>query len=184
LYPHVSDPLSTPVTILRRLARLRVPLGFVSGVAVLVLARPSWRSLAAGAVVGLTGQMLRIWAAGHLEKSREVTRSGPYRFSRHPLYVGSSIMAAGVAIASRSWIAGLLVLAYMSSTIFAAIRTEEAFLRDRFGDDYAAYAERRAPVMERRFSMERAWRNREYRSILGFVCALALLAARAAWLTP
>ena len=181
--PHASDTLPAPVTALRRLARLRVPLGFVSGVVVLVLSRPTWRSLAAGAVVGLVGQMLRIWAAGHLEKSREVTRSGPYRFTRHPLYVGSSIMAAGVAVASRSWVVALLVLIYMSTTIFAAIRTEEAFLRERFGDDYAAYAERRAPAMARRFSLERAWRNREYRSILGFACALALLAARAAWLT-
>ena len=181
--PHAPDTPPTPVTVLRRLARLRVPLGFVFGAAVLVLARPTWRSLAAGAAVGVAGQLLRLWAAGHLEKSREVTRSGPYRFTRHPLYVGSSIMGVGVAIATRSWVVALLVLAYMSTTIFAAVRTEEAFLRARFGDDYAAYAERRAPAMERRFSVERAWRNKEYRSIIGFACALALLAARAAWLT-
>ena len=169
--------------VLRRLARLRVPLGFVFGAAVLYLARPTWRSLAAGAAVGLAGQLLRLWAAGHLEKSREVTRSGPYRLTRHPLYVGSSIMAAGLAIGTRSWAVAALVIAYMGTTIFAAIRTEEAFLRERFGDDYAAYAERRAPVMDRRFSVERAWRNKEYRSIIGLACALALLAARAAWLT-
>ena len=59
-------------------------------------------SLAAGLVVALVGEAIRMWAAGHLEKSREVTASGPYRWTRHPLYVGSAIMALGVVIASRS----------------------------------------------------------------------------------
>jgi len=165
----------------RRLARLRVPLGFVFAVAVLYLARPTAGSIAAGALVGVLGEGIRFWAAGHLEKSREVTQSGPYRFTRHPLYVGSCIMALGVAIGSASWgVLGLVVL-YMGATIAAAIRTEEAFLRERFGDQYDAYAEARAPSVERPFSLERAWRNREYRAMSGLVAAIALLAAKAAW---
>lgn len=162
----------------QRLARLRVPLGFVFGVLVLLLARPTWASIAIGTVVGVIGEAVRVWAAGHLEKSREVTMSGPYRYMRHPLYVGSSIMAAGVAIGSHSiWVA-LIVAAHMATTIAAAIRTEEAFLRQRFGDAYDAYAERRAPAMERRFSFARAWRNREYRAMAGLVLAIALLAGK------
>ena len=168
------------VTAIERLARLRVPLGFVFGACVLYFAQPTWRTLVIGASIGVLGESIRVWAAGHLEKSREVTRSGPYRYTRHPLYVGSSIMAAGVAVGSGSWIAAPLVALYMGSTIFAAVRTEEAFLRSRFGDDYSAYAERRAPEMARRFSLERAWRNKEYRAVAGLVVTIAVLALKAA----
>jgi hypothetical protein len=73
----------------------------------------------------------------------------------------------------------------MGSTISAAVRTEEAFLRGRFGDEYAAYAERRAPEMARRFSLERAWRNKEYRALVGLIAAIGLLALKAAfWSSP
>lgn len=164
----------------RRLARLRVPLGFALAGVVLYLARPTLRSIAIGAAIGLLGQAVRVWAAGHLEKSREVTTSGPYRYTRHPLYVGSSIMALGVCAASRSWAVALLVGAYMAVTLAAAIRTEESFLRERFGGEYDAYAARRGPASDRRFSLARAWRNREYRAMAGFALAIALLAARAA----
>ena len=164
----------------RLLARLRVPLGFVFGVVALVLARPTWTFIAAGAAIGLIGEGIRVWAAGHLEKSREVTKSGPYRFTRHPLYVGSSIMAAGLAIAVHSWIVATLIAVHMAVTITAAIRTEEAFLRERFGDEYDAYADDRAPAMERSFSIERAWRNREYRAMVGLAVAIGLLSLKAA----
>jgi protein-S-isoprenylcysteine O-methyltransferase Ste14 len=163
------------------LARLRVPLGFCVGLIALVLARPTWRSIALGASIAVVGEFIRVWAAGHLEKSREVTRSGPYRFTRHPLYVGSSVMAAGLAVGTRSWIVAVLIAAQMAVTITAAIRTEEAFLRSRFGDEYDAYAQARAPAMMRRFSLERAWRNREYRAVTGLVVAILLLAVKAAW---
>jgi protein-S-isoprenylcysteine O-methyltransferase Ste14 len=160
------------------LARYRVPLGFVFAVGVLYFARPTWRSIAAGALVAVAGEAVRVWAAGHLEKSREVTTSGPYRWTRHPLYLGSSLMGAGVALGCRSLVVALLVLAYMGSTIAAAIRSEEAFLRERFGGAYDAYAASRAPRVERQFSWERAWRNREYRAMAGLVLFLVLLIAR------
>jgi protein-S-isoprenylcysteine O-methyltransferase Ste14 len=162
----------------QRVARLRVPLGFLAGACVLYFARPTWRTVVAGAAVGAVGEAIRIWAAGHLEKSREVTRSGPYRYTRHPLYVGSSIMAAGVAIAAASWLAAVLVAVHMGVTIAAAVRTEEAFLRSRFGDEYDAYAARRAPEMTRRFSLARAWRNREYRAVAGLLLAILALGVK------
>jgi len=165
----------------RFLARRRVALGFLFAVAVVYFARPTPTSLAIGAAVALVGQAIRLWAAGHLEKSREVTTSGPYRFARHPLYLGSSVMAAGVAIGCRSIVVAAVVGAYMSATIGAAIKSEEAFLRERFGDAYDAYAESRGPRVARHFSWERAWRNKEYRSMAGLALFLAILAARAAW---
>jgi protein-S-isoprenylcysteine O-methyltransferase Ste14 len=163
------------------LARRRVTLGFVFAIAVLCFASPSRESLMAGAAIGVVGEAIRIWAAGHLEKSREVTTSGPYRFTRHPLYLGSSIMALGIAVGCRSIPVAGLVFLYMASTIGAAIRTEEAFLRARFGDAYDAYTEARAPQVERRFSFERAWRNKEYRALIGLFVALLLLVFRG-WL--
>ena len=160
------------------LARRRVALGFVFGALVLYLAQPTLPSLVAGATVALVGQGIRLWAAGHLEKSREVTVSGPYQFMRHPLYVGSSIMALGVAVGSQSWWVAMLVTAYMGLTLTAAIRSEEAFLRQRFGTAYDDYAESRGPRVERRFSWERAWRNKEYRALAGLAIFLGLLTLR------
>lgn len=165
----------------RVLARRRVTLGFVFAVGVLCFALPTRESLLAGAAIGGVGEAIRVWAAGHLEKSREVTTSGPYRFTRHPLYLGSSIMALGIAVACRSILVAVLVVVYMATTIGAAIRMEEAFLRARFGDAYDAYAEARAPHVERRFSFERAWRNKEYRAMIGLGVAMLLLVFRA-WL--
>jgi hypothetical protein len=165
----------------RVLARRRVTLGFVFAVGVLYFASPTRESLLAGAAIGVVGEAIRVWAAGHLEKSREVTTSGPYRFTRHPLYLGSSIMALGIAVGCRSILVAVLVVLYMATTIAAAIRMEEAFLRARFGDAYDAYAEARAPHGERRFSFERAWRNKEYRAMIGLAVAMLLLVFRA-WL--
>jgi protein-S-isoprenylcysteine O-methyltransferase Ste14 len=160
------------------LVRRRVALGFVTGAAVLVLAQPTWRSWRFGLLVAMAGEVIRVWAAGHLEKSREVTQSGPYRVTRHPLYLGSAIMALGVAVASRSIVVALLAAAYIAATIPAAIRAEEAFLRRTFGDAYDLYRNARSPQMERRFSLARAWRNREYRAIAGLGGGFVLLALK------
>ena len=163
------------------LARRRVPLGFLCGVAVLWLARPTPRSLAIGGMVAVLGELLRIWAAGHLEKGREVTRSGPYRFSRHPLYVGSTIVGIGAAVAASSVGVALLVGTYLVLTIGSAIRTEEAGMRAVFGDQYDAYVRSRAVPVERAFSVARAMKNKEYRAVAGLAAVAAILAVKAAW---
>jgi protein-S-isoprenylcysteine O-methyltransferase Ste14 len=167
------------MTFLRRVARLRVTIGFVSSIFVLWLAHPTARSLAFGAVVAAIGEAVRGWAAGHLEKGREVTRSGPYGLTRHPLYLGSSLIGIGLAIASASLAVTLLVLAYLAITLTAAIRTEEAHLTDKFGGAYPAYREGRGVVERRGFSFARAMRNREYRAILGLLFVMVVLAWKA-----
>lgn len=165
---------------LTNLARLRVPLGFACFGVGYWLASPTLQSLATGAAVAASGQGLRVWAAGHIEKGREVTRSGPYRHMRHPLYVGSAIMAIGFGLAANSLWTALLVLAYFLVTYFAAVRTEEATLDARFDGEYSAYREGRAPAVTRTFSLSRALEmNREYRSLAGLVAALVLLWLRA-----
>jgi protein-S-isoprenylcysteine O-methyltransferase Ste14 len=168
-----SSPITNSLTAV--LARRRVTLGFVVAIAAILLADPTWSSWRIGFGVAVLGELIRVWAAGHLEKSREVTRSGPYRWTRHPLYVGSSVMALGIVIASRSIVLGVLAAVYMVTTIAAAIRAEESFLRRAFGDTYDRYRRSEADSMPRRFSVSRAMRNREYRAIAGLAGGFALL---------
>jgi protein-S-isoprenylcysteine O-methyltransferase Ste14 len=166
------------VGLMHWLARRRVALGLLVAVITLLLARPTWMTWRTGLVIAAVGEAVRVWAAGHLEKSREVTRSGPYRWTRHPLYVGSTIMALGIVIASRSVIVAALAAVYMMATLTAAIRTEEAFLKRAFGDAYDRYRDARAETMQRRFSLARAMRNREYRAAAGLAAGFALLALK------
>ena len=160
------------------LARWRVTLGFVFAAVVLWLATPTPQSLMIGAVAAIAGELLRLWAAGHLEKSREVTQSGPYRYTRHPLYLGSTLIGMGMAVAANDLLVAVIVFAYLALTLTAAMRSEEAHLREKFGDAYDAYAQKRAPRIERAFSWERALRNREHHTIAGLLGGLALLAAK------
>ena len=174
-------------TLVGVIARMRVALGFVSGVLVLILAQPTARSLAIGMSIAALGEVVRIWAAGHLHKSREVTASGPYRYVPHPLYVGSTVMGVGLAIACASIPVAVLIALYLVTTLTAAIKSEEAFLRRAFGEQYDLYrsgiaAKRRDPgASRRRFSLAQAIANREYRAVAGFVVALLLLVWKAAY---
>ena len=160
------------------LARRRVPLGFAAAGLTLVLARPTWEAWWVGLVVAIAGECVRVWAAGHLEKGREVTRSGPYRFVRHPLYAGSVLIAAGAVVASRSRAAAVVAGLYIGLTIVAALRTEEAQLRQAFGSTYDDYRASRAEPMVRHFSVARAMRNREYRAVMGVFAGFVLLALK------
>lgn len=160
---------------IRVLARYRVALGSLMAVLTAWLARPTPRSLALGAGLIVAGEWLRVWAAGHVEKSREVTSSGPYRVTRHPLYLGSTLLGVGFALAANHLWLGLAVVTYLVATLGAAIRAEEAHLREKFGDAYDAYAARRAPPSGRRFSWARALANREHHALAGVLAGGLLL---------
>ena len=163
------------------LARFRVALGWVFGPLVLLVAEPTAASLAAGLAIAIGGEALRVWAAGHLNKAREVTASGPYRWLSHPLYVGSSVMGLGVGVASHSLFAIGLIAIYLGLTLTAAIKSEEAFLRRVFGDAYEEYRHTGIVDRERRFSLSRAMANREYRAVAGAGVALLLLLWKATY---
>ena len=170
------------------LARLRVALGFLTGALVLLLAQPTGRSLAIGLSVAAIGEAIRIWASGHLNKAREVTMSGPYRWVGHPLYVGSTVMGVGLAIACASTLAALLIAIYLAATLTAAIKNEEAYLRRTFGDQYDLYREgqlaKRAAIARqppKRFRLGQAIANREHRAVLGFAVAVLLLILKATY---
>ena len=156
-----------------------MPLGFAAAAVVLWLASPTPGTLAAGAVVAVAGEALRVWAAGHLEKGREVTSSGPYRYLRHPLYAGSTLLGLGLIIAAASLPVALVTTTYLVIMLLAAARSEEAALRSRFGGAYDAYAAGRLDDRGRRFSLARARRNREHRAVAGLVAVLGVLTVKA-----
>src|SRR5262249_30550403 len=174
-------------TLVAALARLRVALGWVFGLLVIVLAQPTLRTITIGMSIAVVGEAIRIWAAGHLNKSREVTSSGPYRFVGHPLYLGSCVMGLGLAVACNSVLVAALIAFYLATTITAAIKSEEAFLRRHFGEQYDLYRcgvaeRRRSPgARQRRFSLRQAIRNREHRAVLGLAIAILLLALKATY---
>jgi protein-S-isoprenylcysteine O-methyltransferase Ste14 len=164
------------------LARYRVTLGFVIGTICFALARPTKTTLLYGAGIAIAGELIRLWAAGHIDKGREITNSGPYRFVRHPLYLGSTVMALGFALASGSAIVVALVMAYMIATLGAAMWTEERALDEKFSGAYAAYREGRAAAVKRPFTWARVVANREYRAAAGLLLGLAILALRLTFL--
>jgi hypothetical protein len=162
------------------LARLRLPLGFATAAGALTMARPTWASWLIGLPVAAAGETLRCWAAGHLEKSREITRSGPYRFVRHPLYLGSALIGVGFMVAANSPLVAAVVAIYLVVTLAAAIRAEEAHLDEKFQGGYSEYRAGRSAAASRRFSWTRLRANREGRAIVGLVVGFAFLAWRAA----
>jgi isoprenylcysteine carboxyl methyltransferase (ICMT) family protein YpbQ len=162
-------------SVMERLARYRVHLGFLAAIAALVLARPTLASWRSGLVIALVGECVRLWAAGHIEKGREITRSGPYRFVRHPLYLGSTLIGVGFSVAAWSVPVAVLCVVYLGVTLAAAVRTEEATLDARFAGAYSAYREGRATPVTRRFSWARVIANREYRAVTGLIAAFLYL---------
>jgi protein-S-isoprenylcysteine O-methyltransferase Ste14 len=174
------------VTALDFFARWRVRLGYILAVAVLLLARPTPSSLLLGAVVGAVGLGIRAYAAGFLHKQEILTTTGPYAYTRNPLYFGSSILAAGAAIATHSWWAAAILLFYFALVYRLVMRREEMELRVKHGaafDAYAAAVPLFFPSLKARlkrstnggFRWQQYRKNHEYEAILGFVLLLMAL---------
>jgi len=119
--------------------RLRLPLGFVFGIAYLVFARPTALTLAAGGAIALVGVLIRAWASGHISKNERLATSGPYAHTRNPLYFGSFLIAAGFAIAAH-WGLLLLVVAFFALIYAPTMERERANIAGRFPGEYETYA--------------------------------------------
>jgi len=126
---------------------MRVPLGFVFAVGYLWFAQPAWTWIGTGSVFVMAGLALRAAASGHIRKNREITATGPYAYTRNPLYLGSILMAVGFIVAARNpWIA-LATLLMFVMVYLPVIRAEESYLRSAFADydQYAAEVPRLFP---------------------------------------
>jgi protein-S-isoprenylcysteine O-methyltransferase Ste14 len=159
-----------------------------AAIAVLLLARPTWRSIAVGAVISLAGLAVRAWASGHLHKEKALAVSGPYRFSRNPLYLGNMIMGIGIVVGAHSWWVLGLFIVYFAVFYPLIIRREKERMRELFPDQYEDYR-RRVPsffpsLFRRRFRspVKYSWalykKNKEYRALVGMLLFWLILAAK------
>ncbi len=165
-------------------AHWRVRLGYPLAAVVLWLARPSPKSILAGMVVGSIGLWVRARAAGHLHKQEVLTTTGPYAYTRNPLYLGSFLLAIGAAVAAHSWPSALILFCYFALFYSFVMRREERELYQHHGDAFQEFA-RAVPLFLPRltpaklasaapapFSFAQYKRNREYRAAIGFLLLL------------
>jgi protein-S-isoprenylcysteine O-methyltransferase Ste14 len=103
--------------------------------------------------VALAGLALRVWAVGSAPsgtserstvnpRASQLRTTGPYSIVRHPLYVANGLMALGLSLFPGIWyLPVILALATWLYYERIAIR-EEAFLADRFGEEFEAWSGR------------------------------------------
>jgi protein-S-isoprenylcysteine O-methyltransferase Ste14 len=167
--------------------RWRVPLGFLTAAVFIVMAKPTLKALLIGAAVSVIGLGIRAWAAGHIRKNAELAISGPYAFTRNPLYLGSFFLGLGFTIASGRWELATLFAILFLGIYFPVMRVEASTMAELFGLQYEAYKQqvplffpRFTPYRQTnsdhvKFDMSLYLRYREYRAALGLVVAWGLL---------
>ncbi len=171
--------------------RWRVPLGFLVATSFILLARPGSTTLVIGGVVSLIGLALRAWASGHIRKNSSLAVSGPYAYTRNPLYLGSFFLGLGFTVASGRWELAVLFAALFLGIYLPVMRVESATLFEIFGESYRRYS-RAVPLFFPRLTAYREdesdqtsfdgslyMRYREYRATIGFLLAWGLLALKA-----
>lgn len=163
-------------------ARLRVPSGFLIVIVFAWFSHPTAASLAWGVPLSLAGLALRAWAAGCLAKNQQLATGGPYAYTRNPLYAGTLLVAAGLAVASRSIGLAALFAVVFVFVYLPVIQNEEQHLRKIF-PEYAAYAHR-VPALLPRFGTgvtgpEFRWslyrKNQEYQAGAGWLIGVFYL---------
>jgi protein-S-isoprenylcysteine O-methyltransferase Ste14 len=168
--------------------RWRVRAALFVLLAVLALARPTVPSIAVGLAVCAVGLLIRGWAAGHIRKEKALAVSGPYRYTRNPLYLGNFLLGASIAAGANSlWAAGLFIL-YFSVFYPPVILEELRRMKRLFPDEYESYRKqvplflpsfrRRAAGAGSKFSWDLYRRNREVRALTGSLVAWAILIAK------
>jgi protein-S-isoprenylcysteine O-methyltransferase Ste14 len=167
--------------------RWRVRLGYPLAIVVLALARPAPRSIFYGALVGAIGLLLRAHAAGYLHKQEVLTVTGPYAYTRNPLYFGSAILTLGVAIATYSWLSAIILCSYFALFYSIVMRREEQELRLQHGSAFDEYAQavplffphftpaKLGAASPGSYSFPQYKKNREYRAAIGFLLVLIVL---------
>jgi protein-S-isoprenylcysteine O-methyltransferase Ste14 len=171
--------------------RIRVPMGFVFTLVFLWLAQPSLALILASLVLVIPGVWLRGYAAGYVRKNAELTTTGPYAYTRNPLYLGSMMIAFGFGVASGNWwILGMLA-ALFAAIYIPTIQGEEEYLRAKFAgfDAYAAVVPRLLPRLSAarsnhqagEFSRQLYLHHREYNALMGAGAIYLALALKLVW---
>jgi protein-S-isoprenylcysteine O-methyltransferase Ste14 len=167
--------------------RWRVRLGYPLAIAVLAFSRPTPRGILLGALVGVPGLLLRAYAAGYLHKQEVLTVTGPYAYTRNPLYLGSAILALGAGIATRSWISAIILIVYFAVFYSVVMQREAKELHLRHGASFDEYT-RVVPLFIPRltaaklpresagsFSFTQYKKNHEWQAAVGFLFLLLVL---------
>jgi len=167
------------------LLRARIPASVLMAVAIVVLSHPRYESWLIGLAVIVTGELLRIWASGHIHKMAEVTRTGPYALCRHPLYLGHLLIATGFCIAGDSIMAFIVVSLSFLLIYVPTWKNEEKNLTEKFGDTYVEFMQNTPALLPRwsskalrgNFSWEMVKKHREWNHVAGlFVASLGMIA--------
>ena len=167
--------------------RWRVRLGYPLAIAVLWFSQPTPRSILYGALAGIIGLWMRAYAAGYLHKREVLTVTGPYAYTRNPLYLGSAFLALAVGFATRSWISASILIVYFAVFYSVVMRREASELRPRHGAAFEEYA-RAVPLFIPRltpaklsaatagaFSLGQYRKNHEWQAAVGFLFLLFVL---------
>ncbi len=169
--------------------RIRVPVGFLFTALYLWLARPTWTSISLGTLFVIAGIVIRASASGHLNKNESLATSGPYAYTRNPLYLGSLILALGFAFASLDWWIAFALAIVFAAIYMPVITAEEAFLRTTF-PEFAAYSRKVPRLLPRLasfhhydsgFSWKLYLKHREYNAAVGSAALIAALIAKLLW---
>jgi protein-S-isoprenylcysteine O-methyltransferase Ste14 len=167
--------------------RYRVRLGYPLAIAVLFFARPTLRGIFYGALIGVVGLAIRAWAAGYLHKQEILTVTGPYAYTRNPLYFGSAILALGAAVAAHSGISATILVLYFTVFYSIVMKKEENELRPRHREEFDRYAAAvplffPRPIPARlggasgaAFSPAQYKKNHEWQAALGYLLLLLVL---------
>lgn len=133
------------------------------------------------------GLLIRALASGHVRKNEALATSGPYAYTRNPLYLGSLLIGIGFAIAARNWWIGVVLVVMFFAIYLPVIRSEEAFLRERFPEfeEYAKHVPRMLPRLTPAssevgggFSMELYLKHQEWNALLGTIAIVVVLIAK------
>jgi isoprenylcysteine carboxyl methyltransferase (ICMT) family protein YpbQ len=178
------------------LVRRRTSFFSIVPLLLLLPAEPQPPMFWSGVVLAVLGQAIRIWAAGTIHKSREVTTGGPYAYVRHPLYCGTFFITIAYGLMSGLWWSLALLLPLYFLLHAAAIASEERTLCEMFGDGYREYARRVGrflPLPRRKrgdetplprrgaFSWQQVTFNHEHVTVLFTLTITLLFAARMVW---
>jgi len=137
--------VEAPAPYNKTLGRARLLAVYLLATLLVLLARPTPWSVTFGFAFVALGEFVRLWAAGHLRKTIELVTSGPYRYTRNPLYLGRLLVFTGLCVMARlpfelHWV--VLLVGY--SVFFGYYlprkeRIEPARLRETHGEAYDRY---------------------------------------------
>ncbi len=168
--------------------RWRVRAASIGLILAIIFARPDLTSFLTGLSICFLGLLIRIWSAGHLRKEKKLAISGPYQYTRNPLYLGNFVIGISVAFTSRSWWVLGYFAAYFLLFYPLVIKREMKRMKELFPDEYDEY-KKKAPLFfptwksfslsgKNKFSWELFLKNKEWRALIGAFLFWVILALK------